>query len=66
MKEIKCIYENGGEKMFSYDTFGKQIECTIKTVKQKKGMKYVRFLESSLQKVYIDGELAIDKGALNE
>ena len=66
MKEIKCIYENGEEKILPYDILGKQMEGIIKAIKQKKGFRYVRFLESPLQKIYIDGELVVDKGVLNE
>lgn len=61
MKEIKCIYQNGEEKIFTDDRSKKAIKNLLIEIKDKKSKQYLKFINSPLEKAYIDGELVIDK-----
>lgn len=61
---IRAIYTNGDKKIFPYKEYKKLAEDIAADVNKKTGIRYIRFLEGSLQKLYIDNELLIDREKL--
>ena len=65
--KIKCIYKNGKAKEITAEN--EAVKKVYKTViaemiegnKKKKGLSYSKLKESGLIKIYVDGELVLDK-----
>lgn len=65
--KIKCIYKNGKTKEITAENeavkkvYKTVIAEMIKGNKEKKGLSYSKFKGSGLIKIYVDGELVLDK-----
>ena len=65
--KIKCIYKNGKTKEITAEN--EAVKKAYKTViaemiegnKKKKGLSYSKLKESGLIKIYVDGELVLNK-----
>lgn len=64
MKEIRCVYESGGEKRLPYCKYKTYVEKLLEGIKNKRGTRYIMVMESPLMKVYVDGMLVFDKGLI--
>lgn len=61
MKKIVLHYINGSTKELLYEDYGSTLERVREATQTKKGLLYLKFLEGTLQRAYVDGELVIDR-----